>query len=62
MMPLEKIFVPQKELFQMSKHHTEYQIGMGLKLNFQNHIFSDFVFPVVNLTISNWLKIDKFIF
>ena len=51
--PLENIFVPRKELFQTSKHHRKYQIGMGLKLNFQGHIFSDFVLSVVNLTISN---------
>ena len=54
-MPIENIFVPRKELFQTSKHHRKYQIGMGLKLNFQSHIFFDFVFSVVNLTIS---KID----
>ena len=53
MMPLENIFVPRKELFQTSKYHRKYQIGMGLKLNVQSHIFSDFVFSVVNLTISN---------
>ena len=53
MMPLENIFVPRKELFQTSKHHRKHQIGMGLKLNFLSHILSDFVFSVVNLTISN---------
>ena len=53
MMTLENIFVTRKELFQTSKHRRKYQIGMGLKLNFQSLIFSDFVFSVVNLTISN---------
>ena len=53
MMPLENIFEPRKELFQTSKHHRKYQIGMGLKLKFQSHIYSDFVFSVVNLTIPN---------
>ena len=44
MMPLENIFVPRKEFSKRQNiiGNTTLEC-MGLKLNFQSHIFSDFV-------------------